>query len=90
MGLVHLHQVLAVDVVVLEQIDILGAVDTLQPVANLVLVPMSAHVSGVGESQSARRAHLMASGASYISENSDSVGEANIDCSARVFDAWLR
>jgi hypothetical protein len=34
--------------------------------------------------------HRMASGASYISENSDSVGEANMDWSARVLAAWLR
>ena len=29
----------------LEELDILGAIYTLQPVANLVLVPMSRHVS---------------------------------------------
>jgi hypothetical protein len=60
MSLVQLHEILAVDVIVcrgqqrswlrrgaltLEQLDILAAVDALQPICNLVFVPVSAHVS---------------------------------------------
>jgi hypothetical protein len=78
-GLVHLHEVLAVDVVVcggqdasmerddvltLEQLDILAAVDALQPVGHLVFVPMSAHVSFTRSGTQGNLTYLTASGAS--------------------------
>jgi hypothetical protein len=105
MDLVHLHEVLAVDVVVcwgqiestwrfvphtLEEIDILAAVDALQPVCNFVFVPVPGLVSYYGQCAQMGLTYLTASGASYISENSDSVGEAKLEWSVRAFEAWLR
>jgi hypothetical protein len=107
MGLVHLHEVLAVDVVIyrsqnelgqegwveltLEQIDILAAVDALQPVCNFVFVPVPANALAILViADKGCLTYLTASGASYISENSDSVGEANTECSVRVLEPWFR
>lgn len=64
-----------------EEVDILGAIDADQPLANLCLVPMSVHVSMEDATAGKGQAHLIASGASYVSENSDSVGEAKSEVS---------
>jgi hypothetical protein len=40
MGLVHLHQILAIDVILSEQLDVLGAVNALQPINDLVFIPV--------------------------------------------------
>jgi hypothetical protein len=74
----------------LEEVDILDAIDALQPVGDLVFIPVPARVSKDGHGGWRGLAYLTASGASYISENSDSVGEANMEWSVRAFAPWAR
>ena len=75
-GLVHFHEDLAGDVVLLEEVGVLGAVDPPQPVADLLLVPVSGcrQYGPCGDEQTP---YLTESKFSLLSEKSDSVGLAN-------------
>lgn len=73
-----------------EQLNILGAINALQPVDHTFLVPVTVRVSAARGHKVTNKAYRTASGASYISEKSDSVGEANIVWSALALVALLR
>jgi hypothetical protein len=41
MRLIHLHEIFAIDMIFLEELNVLRAIDSLEPIAYLLLIPVS-------------------------------------------------